>query len=68
MFSLFAGAENLNLEAGKYRQMGDGSLIIEGVQYDDQSVYVCSAENGVHSPAVKNVVLRVHGNTEFPEN
>ncbi|GAV00689.1 hypothetical protein RvY_11503-2 [Ramazzottius varieornatus] len=54
------GAENLNQESGKYRQVGDGSLIIEGVQYDDQSVYVCSADNGIHSPAVKNVVLRVH--------
>ncbi|XP_055351849.1 LOW QUALITY PROTEIN: papilin-like [Paramacrobiotus metropolitanus] len=54
------GGEPVGRDSPKFRQMGDDSLVIENVQYDDQSVYICTADNGVHAPAIKNVVLRVH--------
>ncbi|XP_059480274.1 papilin isoform X2 [Neocloeon triangulifer] len=50
---------NIDGSHGRHRLLPDGSLQLIGVIREDAGVYTCSADNGVGSPAVREVRLEV---------
>ena len=48
-------------DEGKYKIQPDGTLEIIGLGRADSGMYTCIADNGVGSPALKQVQLDVSG-------
>ena len=46
---------------GRFRLLGNGTLVIRNVGETDEGNYLCEADNGVNEPLGKVVKLKVNG-------